>query len=127
MQSKNPPHHSPINGQIDSRSRPGIAREVLGTIAPLCSRYQITALDEFVESCRSFAEEEVLNIAILGRFKTGKSSFLNQFLGRSVLPVGVIPVTAVVIEIQYGPQERADIRFLNGRTEVIPLDRFDPC
>jgi GTP-binding protein EngB required for normal cell division len=30
-----------------------------------------------------------------------------------------------VIELQYGPEERAQIRFLDGRMEIIPLDRLD--
>ena len=51
--------------------------EVLETVRALCGRYQIGALEEFLESCRSFAEEQILNIAVLGRFKAGKSSFLD--------------------------------------------------
>jgi GTP-binding protein EngB required for normal cell division len=109
MQSEKPPSHD----------------AVVDAIRLVSHRYQITALDDFIESCRAFAEEEILNIAILGRFKTGKSSFLNHLLGRSVLPVGVIPVTAVVIEIQYGPEERAGIRFLDGRTQVVSLEKVD--
>ena len=36
----------------------------------------------------------------------------------ALLPVGVIPVTTVVTEIQYGPEERAYVLFLDGRTET---------
>ena len=96
----------------------------LDRVGEICSRYQITALEDFLESCRLFAEEETLNIAVFGRFEAGKSSFLNHLMGRQLLSVGVIPVTSVVTEIQYGPRERADVRFLDGRTEAIPLDRI---
>jgi GTP-binding protein EngB required for normal cell division len=123
MQPKSPLHETSADRPIGSSRHSGMPGDVLQTISLLSSRYQITALDDFIESCRSFAEEEILNIAVLGRFKTGKSSFLNQLLGRSVLPVGVVPVTAVVIEIEYGPEDRVEIRFLNGRTETVPLDR----
>jgi hypothetical protein len=41
-----------------------------------------------------------------------------------LLPVGVIPVTTAVTEIQYGPEERAQIRFLDGRTETTELGRI---
>ena len=98
--------------------------ETLNTVRELCGRYQIGALEEFVESCQSFAQEKILNIAVLGRFKAGKSSFLNHLLGKALLPVGVIPVTTVVTEIQYGPEERAQIRFLDGRTETTELGRI---
>jgi GTP-binding protein EngB required for normal cell division len=99
-------------------------REALETVRALCGRYQISALEDFLESCQSFAQEKILNIAVLGRFKAGKSSFLNHLLGQTLLPVGVIPVTTVVTEIQYGPEERAQIRFLDGRTETTELGRI---
>jgi GTP-binding protein EngB required for normal cell division len=98
--------------------------EALNTVRALCGRYQIGALEDFLESCQSFAQEKILNIAVLGRFKAGKSSFLNHLLGKALLPVGVIPVTTVVTEIQYGPEERALVRFLDGRTETTELGRI---
>ena len=103
---------------------PDAVREALETVRALCGRYQIGALEEVLESCQSFAQEKILNIAVLGRFKAGKSSFLNHLLGKALLPVGVIPVTTVVTEIQYGPEERAQIRFLDGRTETTELGRI---
>ena len=109
-----------ISGQI----RPETMQAALDAVGELCRRHQITALEDFLESCRSFAEEKTLNIAILGRFKAGKSSFLNHLLGRHLLPVGVIPVTSVVTEIQYGPREGAVILFRDGRTEQVTVDRI---
>jgi GTP-binding protein EngB required for normal cell division len=96
----------------------------LDAAGDICRRYEISALEDFLESCRTFAQERLLNIAILGRFKAGKSSFLNHLLGRPLLPVGVIPVTSAVTEIQYGPEERAQIRFLDGRMETTELRRI---
>ncbi|HSB78278.1 MAG TPA: dynamin family protein, partial [Candidatus Methylomirabilis sp.] len=98
--------------------------DALNLVGALCRRYQLSALEKFLESCRNFAGEETLNIAILGRFKAGKSSFLNHLLGQPVLPVGVIPVTTVVTEIQHGPKEQAEIGFRDGRTEFIPVHRL---
>jgi GTP-binding protein EngB required for normal cell division len=67
--------------------------------------------------CRSRCAEHC------GRFKAGKSSFLNHVIGRDVLPVGVIPVTSVVTEVEYSPEERAEIRFTDGHTEFAPVNR----
>jgi GTP-binding protein EngB required for normal cell division len=97
---------------------------VLKAVAEICGRYRITALQDFQESCRAFAEDKVLNVAVFGRFKAGKSSFLNHLIGRPLLPVGVIPITSAVTEIQYGATERADVIFQDGRTEVVPLIRI---
>jgi len=102
----------------------GAAQDTLAAVESLCARHGISALDDFVESCRAFAREKTLNVAILGRFKAGKSSFLNCLLARPLLPVGVIPVTSVVTEIEWGPCERAQVRFADGREEPVPLERI---
>jgi GTP-binding protein EngB required for normal cell division len=91
----------------------------IGLVAEICRSRQIAALDDFIESCRGFAGDEILNVAVFGRFKAGKSSFLNHLLGRQLLPVGAIPVTAVVTEIEYGPRDRAEVVFQDGRAEGI--------
>ncbi len=88
----------------------------------IAGRYGISSLKPLISSCRAFAREETLNVAVLGRFKAGKSSFLNHLLGRDLLPVGAVPVTSVVSEIRYGPKERAEIRFLDGHTEDVPVE-----
>jgi hypothetical protein len=38
------------------------------------------------------------------------------------LPVGVIPVTTVITEIQYGPRERAEVRLLDGSSREVAVD-----
>jgi GTP-binding protein EngB required for normal cell division len=103
---------------------PEIVRDALAAVEDLCRRHEISALEEFLESCRAFAQEKTLNIAVLGRFKAGKSSFLNHLLGRPLLPIGVIPVTSVVTEIEWGPHERAGILFADGRREQAPVNRI---
>src|SRR5216683_7728979 len=73
---------------------------------------------------RQTVAHDEITIAIVGRFKAGKSSFLNHVLGQSLLPVGVVPVTAVVTEIRFGPTERAEARFLDGRFQQIALNEI---
>jgi len=88
----------------------------------LAKRYEISSLGPLLESCRAVATREEISIAVLGRFKAGKSSFLNGLLQRDLLPVGVIPVTTVVTEIVYGPMEQALVYFLDGHSEDVPID-----
>lgn len=59
---------------------------------------------------------------MIGRFKAGKSSFLNHFTNRPILPVGVVPVTAVVTEIRFGAMEKATVHFLDGRMHQLPVE-----
>lgn len=92
--------------------------------AELCTRYQIGDLRYFVESCRAFARAGTLNVAVFGRFKAGKSSFLNHLLGVPLLPVGVIPVTSVITEIEFGATGKGEVRFLDGHAEAIALSQI---
>jgi GTPase Era involved in 16S rRNA processing len=96
--------------------------QALDVASDIAEQYEISSLDLLLASCRSAMSQDEIAIAIVGRFKAGKSSFLNQFIGRSILPVGVIPVTAVVTEIRFGSRERAEVRFLDGHVEEVPTD-----
>lgn len=60
-------------------------------------------------------------MAVLGRFKAGKCSFLNHFLDTNHLPVGVMPVTAVITEIKYGAEQKVTVHFLFGRNEEVTI------
>ena len=43
---------------------------------------------------------------------------------RVVLPIGVVPLTAVVTRLRYGKRERAEVQFLDGTTKAVPLDEI---
>lgn len=55
-----------------------------------------------------------LQIAVLGQMKRGKSSFINALLGEEILPTGVLPVTAIITKIRYGPLPNAAIVYTTG-------------
>jgi GTP-binding protein EngB required for normal cell division len=75
-------------------------------------------------STRASVGQDEISVAVLGRFKAGKSSFLNHFIGRNILPVGVVPVTAVVTEIRFGPRDEARVHHRDGRDPEVPLDQI---
>jgi hypothetical protein len=82
--------------------------------------YEIPSLTPLVASCRSAISQNEVSVAVIGRFKAGKSSFLNHFTNRSILPVRVVPVTAVVTEIHFGVVEKADVIFWTGMFGLCP-------
>ena len=43
-----------------------------------------------------------IEVAIIGQFSSGKSTFLNALLSKDILPTGITPVTSKVIYINYG-------------------------
>src|ERR1035438_9050536 len=60
-------------------------------------------------------------VACVGQFKRGKSTLLGALVGEPILPMGVVPVTAVPTVLRYGNQRTA--RVLIGETwRTIPPD-----
>src|ERR1035438_10524901 len=96
----------------------------LDLAADVAARYGISALSGLLASTRASAGQDEIGVAVLGRFKAGKSSFLNHFIGRSILPVGVVPVTAVVTELRYGARVEARVHHRDGRDPEVPLDQI---
>lgn len=69
--------------------------------------------------------EQELLLPIIGAFSAGKSSLLNNFLGRDVLPVGIAPETELATELRYGINEHILAIGLNGTAEKFDIGDFD--
>jgi small GTP-binding protein len=71
-----------------------------------------------IEDVRARVSTRRLRILIAGEAKRGKSTLINGLIGRDVLPVGVVPVTAVVTTVRREPNcidEFVMVHFLDGR------------
>lgn len=98
------------------------AAGILDRVSGLAAELNLANLEPQIAACRCHLNEDHgIDVAVFGRFKAGKSSFLNHLTSRSVLPVGVVPLTAVITRLRYGPTERAEVRFLNGDKKEISL------
>lgn len=53
-------------------------------------------------------------VACIGQFKRGKSTLLNALVANSVLPAGIVPVTAVPTILRYGADKHARVRLRAG-------------
>ena len=109
-------HVSPENSQGES------ALLRLGELAGEFDAEQVAA------DARSVAErvsEGRFYVACIGQFKRGKSSVLNALVGDSVLPTGVVPVTAVPTIVRYGSHATARVRFEAGGWTEIPVKIVD--
>ena len=72
-------------------------RTILEKVIESSRRYNLHSLDRQIGVCQSlFSQEKIIDGAILGQFKAGKSSFINSLIEKDILPVGVTPVTTVV-------------------------------
>ena len=57
---------------------------------------------------------EPMQIAIIGQFSSGKSTFLNALLGQDILPTGITPITSKVCKICYGEDYILEILYKDG-------------
>ncbi len=80
---------------------------------------QISALSRSMPT-----ERPAVNVAVVGRFKAGKSSFLNQIFGQEILPVDVLPATSVITQVSYGPVDRVAVRYVDGRSQEVGFDEL---
>ncbi|HWO58134.1 MAG TPA: dynamin family protein [bacterium] len=64
----------------------------------------------------------VFHLAVLGQFKRGKSALINALIGDTVLPTGIVPVTAVPTLVRSGSDFRLTIEYEDGqRTETVSV------
>ena len=100
-------------------------RSVVDRVGAICGRFRIDSLASQLAACEELLRcGGVVDVAVLGQFKAGKSSFLNGLIGGPVVPVDVLPSTAVVTRIGYGPRERAVVHRVSGDALEIPLSRL---
>jgi GTP-binding protein EngB required for normal cell division len=95
----------------------------LGRLASLASEYGATRVAQEARALTQRTAEGRFFVACVGQFKRGKSTLLNALVGESVLPVGVVPVTAAITVIRHGPEPRARVNMVDGRTVEIALNQ----
>ncbi len=107
----------------DTARTQDVSQRSLKDVLELCDRFSILSLNRQIEACEKLlVQNPSIDVAILGQFKAGKSSFINSLIGKSILPVGVIPVTTVITRLQYGEKEQVFIRYFDGRTSEISIN-----
>ncbi|OGU41207.1 MAG: hypothetical protein A2X61_13915 [Ignavibacteria bacterium GWB2_35_12] len=91
-------------------------------IAEICEEFRIVTLNRQIKIVQKLLKSnKIIDIAILGQFKSGKSSFINSLVERTLLPTGVIPVTSVITRISYSENEYAEVIFESGSKKKIQL------
>lgn len=104
------------------------------------NKEQVLALfDEFIEANKAAGKEvseslclqagkirdEVFNLMILGEAKSGKSTFINAYLGKEVVPMDVRQCTSAIIKIRRGNKfELVAKSAAGGKTTVTGYDKI---
>lgn len=56
---------------------------------------------------------------VAGEAKSGKSTFINAYLGQEILPMDVLQCSSSVVEIKYGEKLALKAFYANGNTKCI--------
>jgi GTP-binding protein EngB required for normal cell division len=98
-------------------------RSILDKIHQDSLHFNIVSLNRDIEACETlFGRDQAIDVAILGQFKAGKSSFINSLIGQDILPVGIIPVTTVITRLQYGKWPKGLVTQFDGSVVTIDSD-----
>ena len=90
----------------------------------LFADYEITGNElARVQKLRKKLESDHVTVSVIGQFKRGKSALVNRILEDEVLPVGIVPVTAVVTTVEYG-EKSAAVHFNNGVVKEVEFDEI---
>jgi len=104
--------------RLDVAASRGLARlldEAAAAIdSPSASQRKIL---ERLHALRERLVTERFQLAVLGQFKRGKSTVLNALLGQSVLPIGVVPVTAIPTFLESAATPSIRVTYVSGKVE----------
>lgn len=83
----------------------------------------IDRLDKGVSETAKKIEERSLKLVVVGKANSGKSTFINAYLGAAVeeeiLPTAALQCTSAIIEVRHGDKPELSVTRADGRTETI--------
>jgi hypothetical protein len=104
MTTIQPPHHTIEEILAEAGSVFETAQTIPGLLEP-SSQYR-----SFLEKISDSMVSDKLKIAVVGVIKSGKSTFVNAFLGKELVKRGAGVVTSITTRIQKGKKNQARIR-----------------
>ncbi|MBN1851212.1 MAG: dynamin family protein [Pirellulales bacterium] len=116
--------HGPTRPAEARKFPNGEFAEQLTSLTNVVNKFELVSFKPGIHACETLSRNEPIDLAVLGQFKSGKSSLLNAILGEAMLPVGVLPLTAVVTRLVSGMVSIVRVTHLDGRIEELTLDRL---
>lgn len=96
----------------------------LSVVEAIIQQYGLMSLEPTLRACQALAGGGPIDLAVIGQFKSGKSSLLNAVLGEGLLPVGALPATAVVTRVSAGTERLVRITHEDGSHEDVSPARI---
>jgi hypothetical protein len=105
------------------------------TLAAIAEQIKLSETARLIREQRAMLDHDTFRLIVLGRFRNGKSTFLNALLcemthpvaeleGGGPLPVKDLPTTAALTTIEYASAPKVTVHMRDGRTEDWSLARF---
>jgi GTPase Era involved in 16S rRNA processing len=120
---------------LDSKAQRSNESQLPGSLAPALRRAELALGDALAPDSPLLIrfrmlhrrlEQERLQLAVLGQFKRGKSTFINALLGDNLLPTGVIPLTAIATFIAWRREPLVVVHFKSElQTEEFAVQTVD--
>ncbi|MCW5800811.1 MAG: dynamin family protein [Deltaproteobacteria bacterium] len=114
------PHHAKARELLtDARAGVyGVPGEDIGEVVAflerlLASRRELGHLVGDVSRAGAALDQPLL-VTVMGEFSSGKSSFVNAFIGADVAPTGITPTTATINVVRYGRERGGRIVARDG-------------
>ena len=100
--------------------------EILRKIDTICTDYALGAeLTRSVDTTTSDLAQFRLKVPLMGGFNAGKSSLLNEYIGKDeLLPTAIKAETAIAAELEYSTDEEIITHELSGEIKKLPLSEL---
>lgn len=102
-----------------------LKKEVLGcydVFSDFFTKAQIpqegNSFDELKNQAKKIKADQ-FKLMVAGEAKSGKSTFINAYLGQEILPMDVLQCSSSVVEIKYGEKLALKAFYANGNTKCI--------
>lgn len=95
-------------------------RELQGRLRQLSKHNYVSQHADLLEKVTALEDDirqDRYKILVLGEFKRGKSTLVNALLGRSILPMDVLPETATLNEVVYSEKPFVKVFYSNSLVE----------
>ena len=114
---------------LSDESEPHLSAEetaaILERLALVSERANASWITADARSLAVRLRASLFYLACVGQFKRGKSTLLDALLGETVLPIGVVPITAIPTIVRYGLERTARVLLKEGQWHSISVNRVE--
>ncbi len=109
-----------LPGELEARDAATGLHRVAAELRRLAlARVELSAIaGDAAQAAADF--DQPLLVTVMGEFSSGKSTFVNAFIGHDVAPTGITPTTATINIVKYGREPGGRISFRDGTIEPLP-------